>query len=209
MRRLWLTAGLALILAALPSAASAQWGLKLGGGIGIITGQTSNALDDGWNGQIGAAFRVPKKPLGITFEFNNSWAGFNNALKQNVTQGHDGHQNIWSLTLNGMFTPVRKRYYKGPDYYLIGGAGFYSRYLAIEGGSVPVPCYPYYWWGYCSGTVILADHTDNAFGVNGGGGVGYNFGQGTLYLEARYHYAWMPGIDAQVVPIVLGFRFGW
>jgi len=204
MGRKWLVAAAALALT-LPCRAEAQWGMKIGGGVGIVTGQVSKYLNDGWNGQLGAVMRVPKKPFAFSFEFNNAWGGFNNTARQIFT--HDGHQNIWSLTLNAMLMPVRKIHYRGFNYYLIAGGGFYSRYVAIEGGSVTVPCYPYYWYP-CSGTVVLASRTDNGFGVNGGAGIGYNYGQGMFYIESRYHYAWVNTVDAQVVPIVFGFRLG-
>jgi len=207
MGRKWLVAAAVLALA-LPYRAEAQWGFKIGGGIGIITGPTADRLSDGWNGQLGAVMKIPKKPFGFSFEFNNSWSSFDN-LKSNLGAATGGHQNLWSLTLNAMLMPVRKTYYKGFNWYLIAGGGFYSRYLSIDGGSVVVPCYPYYWWAACSGTVTLASRTDNGFGVNGGGGIGYNYGQGMFYIESRYHYAWLYQKDGQVVPIVFGFRLGW
>ena len=206
MSRKWLVAAAALALV-LPCRAEAQWGMKIGGGIGILTGDVSKYLDDGWNGQLGAVMRVPKKPFGFTFEFNNAWGNVNSAGRA-FLNGHDGHQNIWSLTLNAMLMPVRKIHYRGFNYYLIGGGGFYSRYLAVDGGSVVVPCYPYYWWYPCTGTVTLASRTDNGFGVNGGAAIGYNYGQGMFYIESRYHYAWLYQRDGQVVPIVFGFRLG-
>ena len=208
MNRLALVGGIVLALALQPASAHAQWGFKIGGGVGIQTGDGSQFLSDGWNGQLGGAFKLPGKPMALTLEFNNAWANFNSAMEQQFGIP-GGHQNIWSITGNIMLTPTRKQYYKGFNYYLIGGGGFFSRYAAIEGGTVTVPCYPGYWYYPCSGTVVLASQTDNGGGVNGGAGIGYNLGAGMLYVEARYYYAWLTGIDAAYVPVVFGFRFGW
>ena len=204
MRRIVGLGAACLALAGQPSAANAQWAFKLAGGIGIPMGDAPNGnsistyLNSGWTGQIGGAYRFPDKPFAFSLELGNTY----NSFKDDFIV--DGYQNVFAATVNFLLTPYHDLGYRGFIYYLIGGGGYYSRYVAINSvPSVPPPC----WWEPCS--VTVDSQTDNGFGVNGGVGVGYSVGPGTVFAEGRYHYAWTSGSATQYIPILLGYRFGW
>jgi hypothetical protein len=56
---------------------------------------------------------------------------------------------------------------------------------------------------------VLGSVSDNAWGVNGGGGVSVALGESgaELFAEVRYHYAHTAPTTTSIVPITFGLRF--
>jgi hypothetical protein len=93
---------------------------------------------------------------------------------------------------------------RGPvDFYVTGGAGVYgqlTRYYLPYGAS----------GGFSGPTELLASDTIYRPGVNGGAGFAFNVGYATnvkIFVEARYHHMFTPGIGASFIPVTVGVRF--
>jgi hypothetical protein len=102
----------------------------------------------------------------------------------------EGTSRLWSLTLNGIATLLRSG--------------------RINGATTAIPIDDPWW----SGTDIpagsaLSSYSKNSFGVNAGVGRAYTLAKGgAVFLEGRYHHAFSDPVDSQVLPIVIGFTFG-
>jgi hypothetical protein len=199
-----------VLAAAAPLAAQqGQWMGKLAAGYSPPLGSYNDFVNDGWNGQIGFGYFPHGGKFGVTFEWNRSWNNVDDAFL--FAAGiPDGQSRIWSLTLNGVVSPLRQKSGAKVRPYLIGGAGYYHRTVDFYGGTVLVPIFDP-WWGFV-GTVpaqtVLGSFGEDAFGVNGGLGFLVPFaGGGAVFLEGRYHYAWTDNTGSQVLPIVLGFAY--
>jgi hypothetical protein len=125
----------------------------------------------------------------------------NSAIQQNGAL--DGDASIWSVTLN----PVWRFRIAGPiGAYLIGGGGYYQREMRFD---EPVTVFvPTFHGGFDETGVETVRQTDDAGGVNIGGGLTWNWGWGTkFFVEARYHYIFTSGTATQIVPVTFGFRW--
>jgi hypothetical protein len=55
---------------------------------------------------------------------------------------------------------------------------------------------------------VTGSHADSGFGFNVGVGLDFQIDHGTsLFVDARYHHAYMPGVDMDLIPISFGFRW--
>ena len=201
--------GAAVLALLIPNVAAAQqvrWAFKLGGGIAIPTGSYNTYVDDGWHGQLGAAFFPRGGKAGISVEFNRSSTDISRHFLDSLS-ATEGSSRLWSLTLNGVATLLRQGRIAP---YVIGGAGYYSRTVEFNGGTTSVVVTDP-WWGstdIAAGSV-LSSYTKNSFGVNLGGGLAYTLTKGgAIFLEARYHHAFSDPVDSQVLPIMIGFTYG-
>jgi hypothetical protein len=95
-----------------------------------------------------------------------------------------------------------------------GGAGWYRRTVEFTQPTVAVVDIVDPWWGYLGSTIVSANQVlgsvaNNAWGLNGGGGVSVALGQSAaeLFGEVRYHYAHTTPTTTEIVPIVFGVRF--
>lgn len=210
MRRVGCVGALFVALAAVPAPASAQvgaWLFKLGGGLAIPTGSYNTNLNDGWQGQIGVGYLPHGGRAGATIEYTRSWNNVDNVFLSSAGLPQ-GQSRLWSITLNGVVSVLPRTARVQP--YLIAGGGFYHRTVDFYGGTVAVPiAVP--WWGavgFVPANTVLASFGDDAFGLNGGLGLGFPLQSGAgVFLEARYHYAWSSNTNSQVLPIVLGFSY--
>ena len=232
MRRRFLIAGpLLLLLAALPGYAqdagstvsgnsqdvNLPYNLHIGGGIGNPVSTTANFAGIGGTFQIGAGPNLSKHNS-IVGEF--MWHGLPpNRLALLPIVNPPGNasslstsNNLYALTANYMFHIDGHRY----GFYLMGGGGWYYRHLALNNITVApgTVCQPLWnWWGYaCQGGFVSTDSTlatrgVSSGGLNGGGGITINLGEGgtRFYIEARYHYSPQGGrISTQIVPVTFG-----
>lgn len=127
----------------------------------------------------------------------------------------NGHGELYMLTGNYRFELRGKTL----GTYFIAGGGLYHRTVSLSqpvttGASIS--CEPTWeWWGFScsSGTVTanqtLASSSSTAPGLNGGFGFTVRVGDAPyrVYLESRYHYAPMRGINTQLVTVTFGIRY--
>jgi hypothetical protein len=190
-----------------------KYNFHVGGGITFPTGSTSDIAGTNGAFQVGGGINV-RKHLGLAGEF--MWNGFSikdSALRAIGAPG--GNSNLYSITAN-FIAP-----FEGPKHigvYGIVGGGWYHRTWAITAPSVGVGtvCTPFwtFWGAVCVNglvptTTILRDGSDDGGGFNVGAGITYRIGEGHVkfYTEARYHRAYLPTQDTQVIPWTFGFRW--
>lgn len=126
----------------------------------------------------------------------------------------DASVNLYAFTAN---YKVRAEWSRA-GVYLIGGPGWYYRYAkitqyTIAPGTVCTPIYS--WWGFvCGNGLVPTDHVRayrglSAIGGNAGAGFTTRLGDSSFkfYLEARYHYAWTPGIRTTAIPVTMGLSW--
>jgi opacity protein-like surface antigen len=118
---------------------------------------------------------------------------------------------MWSITLNGIY-----RYKPHNPFvpWVTGGGGYYKRNLLITQNSLfYVPPFFDPWWGWIGGgwvpgEAITGKRSDNGFGFNVGIGVDIQMDAGlSMFVDARYHHAYMPGVDMDIIPIMFGLRW--
>jgi hypothetical protein len=184
------------------------------GGYVLTEGDTANYTNDGWDISGGTIYRPsPDKPLALRFDLGYNWFDANShAINVAQSQGlfvNDGNMSLGTLTAEVM--------------YEFGGNGRVGGYIALGFGgmrrygnlttTVPVSgiwcdpwtgfCYP----GYGAGQAVVASNTLTKFEYSAGAGVTFPVGNGTLYLEARYHWMDADNPSTQMLPILLGYRF--
>ena len=127
------------------------------------------------------------------------------------TQLQDVHASLWSVTLNGVL-----RFNEDSDIvpWITAGGGYYKRNLLLtQAALVYYPPVWDPWWGWIdggwgTGEAIVGQRSASGFGFNAGFGVDLEIEQGTsLFLEVRYHQAFMDGVDMQIVPVMAGVRW--
>jgi hypothetical protein len=174
----------AALLIALPAAAQPDkdrkdWFGHFSAGIGLVTGEADDIVDDGVSINGGATYWPEDWPLGLMLD-----AGYGNfdirsgAAQQAGASG--GDVDLWSVNVNG---------------------------LLQSGSEGPVPwswwCYP----GIIPGDVVVGELTETEFGWNAGLGITFELKSGSqLFLDTRYH--WIKTREAtEIVPIVFGYRW--
>jgi hypothetical protein len=204
MRRL-LSAFFLILVAAVPSAAQDKpVGINIGFGWAFPTSGFKDSFDAGWNGTIGATFKVtehfgvqaeyiyqrmdgPEKTISVVA--TPVAAAATNGLLQSNQQMHIGSFNLVYHT-------------QSPNHpiggYVLSGLGIYHRTLQLTSPSVGYTtfCDPY--WYVCYPTLvsvdtIIGDRSSNDFGVDFGGGITFGH-EAKFYIESRYHYVWGPTI---------------
>lgn len=97
--------------------------------------------------------------------------------------------------------------------WITGGGGYYKRNLLLtQNALVYYP--PIYdpWWGWIDGgwgpgEAIVGQRSTSGFGFNVGAGLDFPIeGGASLFFEARYHQAFLDGVDIQIVPVTAGVR---
>lgn len=178
----------------------------VGGGITFPVGATSDIAGPNGAAQVGAGINTSHH-LGLVGEF--MWNGFSikqSALNQIGVPG--GHSNLYSITAN-IIVPFQGAGHLGV--YAIGGGGWYHRTWAITAPSVGVGTVCTDFWtfwgvtcvnGLVPTTTILKDGSDSGGGFNIGGGITYRLGESRtkFYTEVRYHRAFLPHEDTQILP---------
>jgi len=96
------------------------------------------------------------------------------------------------------------------------GAGWYWRQVDLLNPTQPetaIACNP--WWDFCVGVGVVA--TQNVVGSSTTNGIGYNAGIGLsfrlpsgseIYLAAKYHYVPADVEAIEMIPFLIGYRWG-
>lgn len=176
---------LAIGAAVAPSAARAQVGLGVGGGVTIPVSSLSDVNKTGYNVLADLSFRTPTSPLGFRLD------GMFNSLPTKVTDART--LQVWTVNAN-LVANLSNTPHEPVTPYLIAGIGWYNNRYRVR----------------TSGTTVVAsgNTSDNDFGLNGGLGLRIALGKSSLFGEARYHYVFTPGQRMEMIPITIGINFG-
>ena len=215
MRKNWFVFALAILLVA--GSASAQhkewWGFFTGSYV-MPMGETADNLDDDFGFSGGAIWRPNGANYGISGEL--AWNEFDAPSRTVLTDNNvnlllEGHAEVWSLTVNGMYNfPSSGR----TQFYVIGGAGAYKRNLEVTtpaGYDFIVWCDP--WWGWCYSdavpvNAVLLDKDDTNLGINAGIGLTIETGYSSeMFIESRYNWIDSDPASTEYIPLSVGFRF--
>jgi hypothetical protein len=186
-----------------------NWDVEIASGATATTGDIGDRLNGGWNLGLGAGYRFNEIfDLEGNFAFNG--LGVSDQVLRTL-QVPDGDASLMSLTVGPRVNiPIANRV-RG---YLAAGAGWYRRKVEFLSPTVGVVDIIDPWWGYLGSAIVPANQvlgsvSDNAFGVNGGGGVAVLLGRsGTeAFVEIRYHHADTNPTATSIVPVTFGLRF--
>lgn len=147
-------------------------GFNVRAGAAIPTGEDSEGINTGFTIGAGLTMRPAMLPVGLRFDgdFNRFGA-----------DGIDANVTIWALTANAEIAPVAS------PLYFIGGLGFYSSKVSVEG---------------------LGDSdSETDLGFNGGVGLRLPLTGFSTFVEARYHSIGSEGGRTNYIPIVFGVNF--
>jgi hypothetical protein len=92
----------------------------------------------------------------------------------------DGNLSLWSITANAVVSPTLS------PLYFIGGIGFYSSKVSVDGAD---------------------SDSETDFGFNLGAGLSLPLTGFSTFIEGRWHSVSTEGGNTQYVPIVFGIRF--
>ena len=104
---------------------------------------------------------------------------------------------IWSGNLDLTLDVLQWGSHRTGGLYLLGGVGVHffdapkATITPVAGGAA---------------TVIEGD-SKTEFGWNGGGGIAFGLGRSSLFLESRFFSVSHTNVDAEWVPIIIGFRW--
>ena len=154
--------------------------------------------------------------MGIQIEYTHNWLAVDPSVidraRSDSVQFSGTHASLWSISANGVY-----RFEGNRDMvpWLTVGGGFYKRNLQFTQDT-----YTYYippvwdwWWGWIGGgwvqgESIVGERSDSGPGFNAGIGVDFPIeGSSSLFLEVRYHRAFLNGVDMQVIPVMAGLRW--
>jgi hypothetical protein len=186
----------------------------MGGGFNNAVGETAPYLNS--SGTISfAGGRNLNRKFALQVEYTHNWLAIDSSVLDRAaadsSQIDDVHASLWSVTLNGVL-----RFGEGGDIvpWITGGGGYYKRNLQLT--QTALVYYPPVfdpWWGWIDGgwgpgEAIVGQRTDAGFGFNVGFGVDFGIeGSTSLFIEARYHHAFLDGVDMQIVPVSAGVRW--
>lgn len=174
---------------------SAKYTFAVGGGFTLPTGGTHAYASPGWNLQVGAG-RNFNQTLGVMLQFDYVHLGIQKSTLTNQINLYNsfgagltqlgGNIRDWSFTLDPIVN-----YYTSDTFgaYVIGGVGFYHKYVQFTTPGVAQYCDPFYGCYQYQANQPVDWYTSNAFGANGGIGFTYKISRWAnqrLYMEARY-----------------------
>jgi len=210
---------LALLVIASAAPASADYynrkgTFALGGGWNNPTG-TSGDYFNGGGTLFFAGGRHLNENTALQIEYSHHWLGIDPSVIDRASsdslQFDNAYASMWSVTLNGIY---RRNPRKSVVPWLTGGVGYYKRNLVITQNTYfYVPPFFDPWWGWIGGgwvpgEAITGSRSDSGFGFNVGLGVDIQIDSGaSLFVDARYHHAYMEGVDMDIIPISFGVRW--
>ena len=207
--RTTLAGSFVLLWAATALAQQPNWNVEVASGVATTTGDISNRLTKGYAVDFGAGYEINRTfELDGHFTFNG--LGVSDQALQ-ALQMPNGNASLMSLTVGPkIHVPIAH----GVRGYVTGGAGWYRRRVEFTQPTVGLIDIVDPWWGYLGSAIVPANQvlgsvSDNAWGVNGGGGVSVALGESgaELFAEVRYHYAHTAPTTTSIVPITFGLRF--
>ena len=197
------------------------WTGRLDLGWTIPAGAIEPWITDGFAFSGGFGYNIPNKPVGFRVDFFWSWHDLTPQAIQKVLEildpdtGKLGYANTRVSYVTGDILLRTRR--RGPmQLYFQGGIGAYNRFIEIGdvvgyGYIPPYPGYPGYppWGGAYPIYGSYVSDSKIAFGYNIGGGIDLQLapGQGSLFLEAGYHYTTHDPNPIEIVPIMFGYRW--
>lgn len=140
---------------------------------------TSEVAEMGFRVGAGLEIRPAFSPVGLRFDGGFDRMGIDEDLLD-LFGADDGNLTIWSLTANAVLSPVAS------PLYFIGGVGFYSSEISVDGSD---------------------DDSETDFGFNLGAGLSVPLTGFSSFIEARWHNINTEGDNISFVPIVFGIRF--
>jgi opacity protein-like surface antigen len=209
----WLCATLAgtfvMMCPATVPAQEQNWNVEVAAGVAATTGDVSSRLTKGFTIDFGAGYEF-NRTFELEGNFTYNGLGVSNQVLQTL-QVPDGNASVMSLTVGPkVHFPIAKNV-RG---YVAAGAGWYRRTVEFTSPTTGIVDIIDPWWGYLGSAIVPANQvlgsvSDNAWGVNGGGGVAVALGQSgaEFFAEVRYHYAHMTPTTTSIVPVAFGVRF--
>jgi hypothetical protein len=208
---------LAILAASLPAEAGNYYRkgtFEAGGGFNFPVGETNDYFNSSGTMLIGGGRNINQSST-VQIEWTHNWLSIDPAVieraQSDSVQFDDAHASMWSVTLNFV-----RRF--GPEKeivpWLTGGIGYYKRNLQITQNM-----YVYYppiwdpWWGWIDGgwapgEVITGSRETSGFGYNVGFGFDTQIDSGaSLFIDVRYHQAFLDGSDVTLIPIQAGIRW--
>jgi len=197
-----------------------SWFGQVAVGWDMPQGDVGDILDDDWWIDGGATYWPEAWPIGVNLDLAYSNLDVSSsaidAINAQLPPGGTvtgGDVSIWALTVNGQWSPMKKK--GGAGFYITAGiGGYYLDGRLTDTGIVYYPpvCDPWYWWCYPGGvgpgTYVKASDSSTNFGWNGGLGLTFEVGTGSqIYVEAKYHSIDTSRATTELVPIIVGFRW--
>jgi opacity protein-like surface antigen len=182
---------------------------NVGAGFTMPVGQISDRLNNGWNGTVGAGFRMTSH-----FEVNAQYMYNGLGVKPIVlaeagTPSANAH--VWSISADPKIRLGGARRF---DPYLVGGVGYYRRTVNFTAPTtVPVTLFdPFFGLlipAFEPADINLASVTRGGIGGSGGAGFHIRLGDSTakFFAEARYHYAATGTMPTRMIPVTFGFSW--
>lgn len=210
-----------LSLAALAQAATASAAsyyrkgtFVMGGGVNTPVGATSPYLNSSATIMFAGGRNINQK-LALQVEYTHNWLAVDQAVIERAqtdsVQLTDVHASLWSVTLNGVYRLNPERDIVP---WLTAGGGYYKRNILLtQNALVYYPPVWDPWWGWIDGgwgpgEAIVGQRSSSGFGFNLGLGVDFEIeGGSAMFIEARYHHAFMDGVDMQIIPVQAGVRW--
>ncbi len=181
IRRSLIVVGIAAACISAPvSQARAQLTFGVGGGATFPTGNLGNSYATGYN--ILAALGIGNASWPVDLRVDGMF---------NQMQGQAGVPigalQLWTLNANVVYNIMHGH---SITPYLIGGVGYYNTSYHVTA---------------TDSTVFAGGNTrNNDFGLNGGAGLRFGKGSLSLFLEARFHYVYVPGGHLEFIPLTAG-----
>jgi hypothetical protein len=196
--------------AALPLAAQARFTGWVGGGFTEPLNPIGRRLNRGYN--LGAGAGISGNRVGALVNFTYNDFGINqNAL--DAVGAPNGSTRIWAFTFDPVihFSPRAE----GPvDFYITGGGGIYRRTVEFTQPTIATVTLFDPWWGGFVPAQVVTNEVIGSFattkpGVNGGAGVAFKIGSGSVkvFAEARYHHMFTDRIGSSFIPVTFGVRW--
>jgi len=186
----------------------------MAGGITTPVGETNPYLNSSGSFFFGGGRNINQR-FAVEVEYTHNWLAVDPVViemaQSDSTQLQDVHASLWSVTLNGIL-----RFNEDSDIvpWITAGGGYYKRNLQLTQAALiyyPPIFDPWWGWidgGWSTGEAIVGQRSATGIGYNVGFGIDLEIEQGTsLFLEVRYHQAFMDGVDMQIVPVMAGVRW--
>jgi len=224
MRSSWLRwsspaiAGAWLVLAAASAAAgpyySRQGTFAVGGGFNNPVGGDNQYFNSSGSMNVIVGRHI-NPHFTLQGEWTHNWLGIDPQVLQQASSDSisfdNAYASMWSITLNGV---LRARSEGDVIPWVTAGFGYYKRNLELT-----QTAYVYYppvwdpWWGWVDGgwgpgEVLSGQRSTAGMGFNVGGGIDLPIeGGASIFIDVRYHMAFLDGVDMQLVPIMAGLRW--